>query len=92
MTALVRLHRTGKEIPLAVASLGDDPSRELASLAEAAGLQPKFGCRGGLCHECTCTKLSGQVVDVRTGKPSRLDQEEIQVCIAVPQGTVEIVL
>lgn len=69
-----------------------DGSKTILELAEAAGLQPKFGCRGGLCHECTCTKLSGQVVDVRTGKPSRLDQEEIQVCIAVPQGTVEIVL
>jgi amino acid adenylation domain-containing protein len=37
MTALVRLHRTGSAVPLAVASLGDDPARELAFLTEAAG-------------------------------------------------------
>ena len=37
MSALVRLHRSGKAVPLAVASLADDPSREWACMVEAAG-------------------------------------------------------
>lgn len=69
-----------------------DGSKTILELAEQAGLSPKYGCRGGLCHECTCTKVSGQVVDVRTGKKSHLDQEEIQVCISIPQGPVDIAL
>jgi amino acid adenylation domain-containing protein len=37
LTALVRLHRSEHGLPLAVASLADDPTREYRALAEAAG-------------------------------------------------------
>jgi len=72
--------------------LKGDGSKTLLEMAEAAGLTPKFGCRSGICHECKCTKRGGQVIDARTGKLSSPDQEEIQACIAIPVGPVEVEL
>lgn len=69
-----------------------DGRHTLLELAEQAGLTPKYGCRSGLCHECTCRKLSGVVVDARSGKTLGPDATEIQACIAIPQGRVEIAL
>ena len=69
-----------------------DGRRSLLELAEFGGLMPKQGCRSGICHQCKCTKLSGTVVDARTGKPSGPEQADIQICISIPQGPVEIAL
>lgn len=69
-----------------------DGKKTILELAELAGLTPKYGCRSGICHECKCTKMSGQVVDYRHGKKSSFDAEEIQVCVSIPHGVVEIAL
>jgi ferredoxin-NADP reductase len=69
-----------------------DGKKTILELAELAGLTPKYGCRSGICHECKCTKMSGQVVDYRNGKKSSFDAEEIQVCVSIPHGVVEIAL
>lgn len=90
--ALVKGQKSELSFVRSTVRIEGDGSKTVLELAEQAGLKPKHGCRGGLCHECTCTKLSGQVVDIRNGKSSRLDQEEIQICISVPQGPVEIAL
>jgi len=60
----------------------------LLDQAEAAGLRPEAGCRMGICHTCTCRKLSGQVRDTRTGQLSDSGEADIQICISVPVGTV----
>lgn len=62
----------------------------LLDLAEQAGLKPKHGCRAGVCHQCKTTKFSGKVTDVRSGAVSGADREEIQLCVSVPSGTVEL--
>ncbi|TVP59585.1 MAG: iron-sulfur cluster-binding domain-containing protein, partial [Halomonadaceae bacterium] len=63
-----------------------DGHSTLLELAEAAGLKPRHGCRAGVCHQCKCTKVSGQVVDLRDGRASGFAQEDIQACISVPRG------
>ncbi len=67
-----------------------DGTKTILELAEEAGLTPKYGCRAGVCHECKCTKRGGQVMDVRSGEVSLSDEEEIQVCISIPVGPVEV--
>ena len=62
----------------------------LLDQAEAAGLRPEAGCRMGICHTCTCRKLSGQVRDTRTGQLSDSGDEDIQICVSVPVGTVTL--
>lgn len=70
-----------------VESEGDAP---LLEIAEAAKLNPKHGCRMGICHQCSCRKTSGTVVNRLTGKASGPGEETIQLCISVPQGDVEV--
>ena len=60
--------------------------------AEAAGLQPKFGCRRGICRTCQCKKLSGTVTNLLTGQVSGPGEELIQLCISTPQSALELAL
>lgn len=64
--------------------------RTLLEEAEAAGLSPHYGCRSGICRECTCTKLHGAVQNLRTGEINREDGESIQICISRPLSDVEL--
>ena len=58
--------------------------------AEAAGLQPKFGCRRGICRTCQCRKLSGTVLNQLTGQVSGPGEELVQLCISTPQSALEL--
>ena len=60
--------------------------------ADAAGLQPKGGCRRGICRTCQCKKMSGTVTNLLTGQVSGPGEELIQLCISTPQSAVELVL
>jgi ferredoxin-NADP reductase len=62
----------------------------LLDQAEAAGLRPEAGCRMGICHTCTCRKISGTVRNVQTGAVSSEADEDIQLCINAPIGTVTL--
>lgn len=62
----------------------------LLNQAEAAGLRPESGCRMGICKACTCRKTSGQVRDIRSGELSAVGEEDIQICVSVPVGTVTL--
>jgi ferredoxin-NADP reductase len=70
-----------------VSSEGD---ANLLDIAEAAGLSPRHGCRMGICHQCSCKKTSGTVVNRLTGQASGLGEENIQLCVSVPNGPVSI--
>lgn len=74
---------------LNVSSEGD---AVLLDIAEAAKLSPRYGCRMGICHQCSCKKTSGTVVNRLTGKSSGPGEENIQLCISVPQGPVTVEL
>lgn len=62
----------------------------LLEAAEHAGLAPAYGCRMGICHTCTCRKLSGQVRNVTSGELSSREAQEIQICVSAPVGDVEL--
>ncbi len=69
-----------------------DDGRSLLEQAEAAGLNPESGCRMGICHSCTRRKTSGAVKNLRTGKVSTAEDENIQICVTAPLGDVELAL
>ena len=68
----------------------DNSGAPLLEQAEAAGLRPAHGCRMGICHTCTCRKLSGHVRNVHTGELSSAEEQDIQICVSVPAGDVEL--
>jgi stearoyl-CoA 9-desaturase NADPH oxidoreductase len=59
-----------------------DGSSPLLVAAEHGGLRPRYGCRMGICHTCTCVKQSGTVENLRTGEISSEPGERIQLCIS----------
>jgi ferredoxin-NADP reductase len=64
--------------------------RSLLEQAEQAGLSPQFGCRMGICHTCTCRKTAGTVRNLVSGEVSSAHAEDIQICVSVPVGDVEL--
>jgi stearoyl-CoA 9-desaturase NADPH oxidoreductase len=69
-----------------------DDGRPLLEQAEAAGLTPESGCRMGICHSCTRRKTRGAVKNLTTGAVSAADEEDVQICVSVPFGDVELAL
>jgi stearoyl-CoA 9-desaturase NADPH oxidoreductase len=69
-----------------------DDGRPLLEQAEAAGLAPESGCRMGICHSCTRRKTRGAVKNLITGTVSSADEEDVQICVSVPVGDVDIAL
>ncbi|MBV1881247.1 MAG: iron-sulfur cluster-binding domain-containing protein [Pseudomonadales bacterium] len=70
----------------------DTRNKTVLELAEAAQLNPKAGCRSGICHQCKCRKTSGIVMNALTGVESSSGMEDIQACISFPIGHVKIEL
>lgn len=70
----------------------DDDGRPILEQAEAAGLTPQSGCRMGICHTCTRRKTGGVVRNLNTGAMSDADDEDVQICVTVPVGDVDIAL
>ncbi|MBU1311650.1 MAG: iron-sulfur cluster-binding domain-containing protein [Gammaproteobacteria bacterium] len=60
--------------------------------AEQQGLAPRFGCRIGVCLQCVCDKVSGQVRDIRSGVLSGHGAEQIQLCVSQPVTALVIKL
>ncbi|BBY23463.1 flavin reductase family protein [Mycobacterium stomatepiae] len=69
-----------------------DDGRSLLEQAESAGLTPENGCRMGICHTCTRRKVSGTVRSLTTGAVSTAPDEDIQICVSVPVGDVDLSL
>lgn len=65
-------------------------ARTLLVVAEAQGLEPKSGCRMGICGTCHCKKLSGATRDLRTGQVSTEANVDIALCSTVAVGDVSI--
>jgi ferredoxin-NADP reductase len=69
-----------------------DNGRSLLEQAEAAGLTPDSGCRMGICHTCTRRKTNGVVRNLTTGAVSTAPDDDVQICVSVPVGDVDIAL
>lgn len=78
----VRFLRSGRSLPAGAGSLLEH--------AEAAGLEPAFGCRMGICRTCTCRKAAGAVRNLLTGEISAEEDEDIQICVSAAAGDVAI--
>lgn len=59
-------------------------------LAEAAGLEPRHGCRMGICHTCTCTLNSGRMRNLHNGDVFDAQGYPVRICIHAPEGEVEL--
>jgi ferredoxin-NADP reductase len=62
----------------------------LLEQAESAGLSPRHGCRMGICHTCTCRKVSGTVRNELTGVSTSAEDEEIRLCVSTPLSDVTL--
>lgn len=69
-----------------------DDGRSLLEQAESAGLTPDNGCRMGICHTCTRRKTAGTVRNLITGAVSTVPDEDVQICVSVPVGDVDLAL
>lgn len=81
-TGTLRFARSAIDVP--------NSGSTLLEQAEAAGLDPEHGCRMGICFSCTQVKRSGCTRNVLTGDTHTEADEEIQLCISVPVGDVEL--
>jgi hypothetical protein len=44
----------------------------------------------GICHTCTCRKAAGTVRNLLTGELSDEEDEDIQLCISLPESDVAL--
>jgi ferredoxin-NADP reductase len=58
--------------------------------AEEAGVPAQSGCRMGICHSCTCSKVSGTVKNMLTEEVSSGPDESIQLCVSAPLSDLVI--
>lgn len=70
----------------------ENENATLLEISEKQGLKPVSGCRIGVCHQCICKKKTGRVFNTRTQEYSDSGAEEIQLCVSVPLGKVELEL
>lgn len=81
---------TGTVTFSASGATAENDGATLLEQAENAGLTPEFGCRMGICFTCTSVKKSGCTRNVKTGETSSDPDSEIQLCVSVPVGDVDI--
>jgi ferredoxin-NADP reductase len=68
------------------------PGASLLEAAEAAGMNPKHGCRAGLCRTCLCRKERGTTRNLLTGLSSTQPDEWIQLCVSVAESDLDLAL
>ncbi|MGN6161735.1 MAG: ferredoxin reductase [Marmoricola sp.] len=63
-----------------------DGATTVLEAGESVGVGMPYGCRVGICHTCTVTKVSGTVRDLRNGDEFDQPNEQVQTCVTVPVG------
>jgi stearoyl-CoA 9-desaturase NADPH oxidoreductase len=61
-------------------------NKSILEILESKGLRPRFGCRMGICNECSCKKISGTVMNRKDNTLSHAGEEFIRICSAIPAG------
>ena len=69
-----------------------DGATPLLRIAEDAGLNPRHGCRMGICHTCPRKLVSGQVRDLRTGAVHGEPGDNVLICVSAAAGDCAIEL
>lgn len=78
----VTLAASGRSLTVAA----DQP---LLAALEAAGLQPAYGCRMGICNSCTCRKLEGPTEDLQTGETQH-EPQALRLCVSRAAGDLTL--
>ena len=83
-TGSIRFAASGVEV--------ENSGTSVLEQAERAGVPAQSGCRMGICHSCTCRKVSGTVKNLLTDEVSSGPDESIQVCVSAAMSDVVIEL
>jgi len=67
----------------------DGSSNSLLDFAEANGLSPEFECRDGICGQCACEKLEGDITYIEEPLESPEDGK-VLICCSRPSGSVTL--
>lgn len=70
----------------------ENDGRPLLVQSEEAGVTPEYGCRMGICKTCTTRKVTGVTQNLSSGDVSQEDDQDIQICVSVALGDVELEL
>ena len=70
----------------------DNSGATILEQAEAAGLEPAFGCRMGVCNTCAVKKLHGAARHVVSGEVQADTDQTLKICVHVPVGDVSVAL
>jgi ferredoxin-NADP reductase len=70
----------------------DNSGATILEQAEAAGLEPAYGCRMGVCNTCAIKKLHGAARHVVSGEISADTDQTVKICVHVPVGDVSVAL
>ncbi|TGN17390.1 ferredoxin reductase [Leptospira idonii] len=57
---------------------------------EDQGIYPPSGCRMGICHTCSCKKVSGSVTNMQNQSISDGGEENIQLCLSRADEKLEL--
>jgi stearoyl-CoA 9-desaturase NADPH oxidoreductase len=79
----VTFQNTGKTVDV-------DGATTVLEAGEEAGIGMPYGCRMGICHTCTITKVSGTMRDLRSGDEYDQPNEQVQTCVCVAVGDVTL--
>jgi ferredoxin-NADP reductase len=67
-----------------------DGATTVLEAGEEAGVGMPYGCRMGICHTCTITKVTGTMRDLRNGDEFDQPNEQVQTCVCVAVGDVTL--
>ncbi len=98
-TAQKPFNPDNKEIKQVTITLGNSKKaftvsndKPILELLENNGQQPKYGCRMGICNQCSCKKTSGVVYNHHDNNVSGTGEEYIKICSTFPMGDIKIEL
>ena len=74
-TVHVHLARTGRTLAVSTGT-------SLLEALEAQGLNPRSGCRMGICHTCVCTRHSGSTLDTQRGDITSEADMPVRLCVS----------
>jgi stearoyl-CoA 9-desaturase NADPH oxidoreductase len=82
-TVQVQLKRSGRALFVST-------GQSLLEALEAQGLNPPSGCRMGICHTCTCTRLSGSTANTQAGTTESEPDGQVRLCISRARTDLEL--
>ncbi len=58
----------------------------ILSALEAIGIHPAYGCRQGVCHTCTCTRVSGITTDLLHQRMEHEADGALRLCVSTAES------